>query len=206
MGGRRRQRRAIKVLIEGGADVKLKATGLPRKADDDAEPTQFYANMVSRRMDQLTPLLLPPVEAMDAVRALLDAGASVNDQALMAPALSAWPSRMPTTSSPAICSTGARAQPSPPTDGRPCTVGADAETERGADGATGGHDAESGLELAKKLIARGADVNARMTREVNDGYRRFEKRRGARRSSWPPGRRSQDASCAAGKRRQSDPH
>ena len=37
----------------------------------------------------------------------------------------------------------------------------------------------SGLELATKLIARGADVNARMTRGITDGYRNFWNQSGA---------------------------
>jgi ankyrin repeat protein len=42
-----------------------------------------------------------------------------------------------------------------------------------------GYDAQAGLDLAAKLIERGADVNARMTKDVDDGYRLSFDRKGA---------------------------
>lgn len=173
---------AVKALIEGGADFRLQAAGLSNKAAaGDAEATRFYANMVNRRMDALTPLLFAVRRGhMDAVRVLLDAGAGVSD---LAPDGSGPVSLaianahyelasflLDRGASPTVATTGWTALHQLVRTRRP-------SIERMAPPV--GYGADSGLELAKKLVARGADVNARMVKDFNDGYRRFEKRKGA---------------------------
>src|SRR2546423_14774384 len=42
-----------------------------------------------------------------------------------------------------------------------------------------GFDSDSVLALVEKLLAKGADINAKQTKEVNDGYRHNDDRVGA---------------------------
>lgn len=171
---------AIRALVEGGADVNLRATGPPPRPTDDSSPALAYGP-VTKRVDKLTALLFAARRGqMDAVRILLEAGANIND---VAPDGSGPVSMAIANAHYELASflLGKGASATAATAGwtalhelvrirRP-------SLERIAPPV--GYDAASALKLARELIAHGADVNARMVKDVNDGYRRQEKREGA---------------------------
>jgi uncharacterized protein len=183
---------AIRALIEGGADVNARATGLVAKGappqsggaarQGQADTgTNRYVNAASRRIDRLSPLLFAARKGhIEAVRVLLELGAEINDRA-------------PDGSGPvAIAIANAHyelasvlldkgADPNLATDGW-TTLHQLVRTRTPSRGRllpVVGYDAQPGLDLAAKLIARGVDVNARMTKDVDDGYRLSFDRKGA---------------------------
>ena len=165
---------AVKVLLEAGADVNLRATGPPQR------PGAARGGR-GGRLDSLNALLFAARRGhIDAMRVLLDGGANIKDTA-------------PDGSGPiALAIANARfeaasflldrgADPNASTQGwtalhqlarirRPSIARMAAPV---------GYDSPAGLELAKKLVAKGANVNARMTRDVPDAYRHMDDRKGA---------------------------
>ena len=183
---------AIRALVEGGADINARATGLvpktpptptgkPLAGGQGQGGTNRYVNVGARRIDTLSPLLFAVRRGhTDAVRVLLELGASIKDKA-------------PDGSGPiAIAVANAHyelagvlldkgADPSAATEGW-TTLHQLVRTRTPSRGRllpVVAYDSQAGLELAEKLIARGADVNARMTKDVDDGYRLSFDRKGA---------------------------
>ena len=165
----------IKGLVEHGADLHARSRG-PASAEERPEATRVYQRNYARtgRMDSFTPLLFA-VRAghLDAVEVLLEAGANVNDtvedgtSALVLAAVNAhWEVGaflLDNGADPNIADQGWTALhqivrtrtlnigqfPHPVPTGR-----------------------LSSVEFTKKLIAHGADVNARMTvQRMRDGFR-----------------------------------
>jgi ankyrin repeat protein len=171
---------AIAILVEAGADVKALSHGPSRSDSKGSEPSAPQLNSaLSRdysrrgRIDAYTPLLFAARAGHTAaVRALLDAGAGVNEtgpdgaSALVIAAINAhW-------------ELGA------------FLLDRGADPNAAAQGWTALHQVVrtrtlsigqfphpvptgrlSSMDFAKKLIAQGADVNARMTKDFFDGYR-----------------------------------
>jgi uncharacterized protein len=165
---------AAKALIEGGADVHARATG----------PASAAAAGRGRgpiRLDAVTPLLLAARRGhTETVKVLLAGGANIKEKA-------------PDGSGPVTLAIANAhydlasylldqgADPNAATEGwtalhqlvrtrRPSVARLNPPV---------GFDADSSLTLVTKLIAKGADVNARQTKEVNDGYRHNDTRLGA---------------------------
>lgn len=184
---------AIRALVEGGADVNARAKGLvasrtapastgkPANPDEAQVGTNRYVNAMSKRIDTLSPLLFAVRRGhTEAVRVLLELGANINDRA-------------PDGSGPlAIAVANAHyelagllldrgADPNAATDGWTTLhqLSRTRTPSRGRLLPVVGYDAQAGLDLALKLIERGADVNARMTKDVDDGYRLSFDRKGA---------------------------
>ncbi len=181
---------AVGVLLEAGADIKARShgptppagTSLSRPAADndglnDAVSRDYFRR---GRVDDYSPLLFA-VRAgrLEAVSVLLDAGADVNDSAsdgataLVVAAINAhW--ELGAFLLDRGANPNAAAQGWTPLHQviRTRTLNIGQFPHPVATGRL------SSMDLARKLIAHGADVNARMTREIVDGYR-YARRRGA---------------------------
>ena len=167
---------ATRVLIEGGADVHLRATG-PAKTTSAGLPRLRGP----ARMDAMTALLLATRRGQaDTVKVLLAGGANIKDTAPdgSGPVTLAIANAHYSLASDLL---DQGADPNAATEGwtalhqlvrtrRPSVARLQPPV---------GFDADSGLALAEKLIAKGADVNARQAKEVNDGYRHNDNRIGS---------------------------
>lgn len=171
---------AIEVLVEAGAEIHARATGPP---SSNAPPTSGSATgrVLATRSDAVTPLLFAVRRGhRDAVRALLRAGANPNDTApdgtsAVTVAIINWHYEVGAL----LLSHGA--DPNASVQGwtalhqlarsRNVHVGMLPPPEP-----TG---SLSGLDMAEQLLAYGADVNARMTKEMTDGLENRLKRVGA---------------------------
>jgi ankyrin repeat protein len=179
---------AVGVLIEAGADITARSHGpssasgsQPRRPDDDGLNDAVSRDYARRgRVDDYTPMLFA-VRAgrLEAVRALLDHGANVNDRApdgasaLVIAAVNAhW--ELGALLLDRGADPNAAAQGWTPLHQviRTRTLNIGQFPHPVATGHL------SSLDLARKLIDRGADVNAPMTKEIVDGYR-YARRRGA---------------------------
>jgi len=165
---------AIRTLVEAGAEVQARATGpvADSRTGYKPPPRRYGRNRV--RPDAVTPFLFAVRQGhMDAVRALLDLGANVNDDLVdktsalvVAVANAHWEL--------AAYLLDRGADPNAAGQGW-AALHQLARTRRGLDinrfpwpVRTG---TISGLDLAKALVAAGADVNAKMTRKINDDVR-----------------------------------
>ena len=173
----------IGVLAAAGADVNGRAASPAAVTKGKAQAGTAGPNMGAPlgRIDELTPLLFAARRGhAEAVTALLDAGARINDTAVdgSGPAALAAAnayydlalSLLDKGADPKAASRGwtllhqvARTR-TPHVRRLPPPYG---------------YDADASLTLVRKLIEGGVDVNARMTADVNDGYRHFERRVGA---------------------------
>ena len=171
---------AIRALVEGGADVHA------RSAEPEFKRSWLVGNGTNQAVGdevriEFTPLLFA-VRAghIDAVRALLEGGADVNDTApngtsalVLATINSHWELAAVLLDNGADPNAAAQgwtalhqvARNRSPTLGE---VPPPVETGR-----------LNSLDLVKSLIAHGANVNALMTKEIKDGYRNQLKRIGA---------------------------
>ena len=164
---------AVKVLIEAGANVNLRATGPPQR--------EGAARARGGRLDSLNALLFASRRGhLESVRLLLDAGANIRDTAADGSgpvALAIANAHFGTAS--LLLDRGA--DPNASTEGwtalHQLTRIRRPSIARMAPPV--GFDSPAGIELAKKLVAKGANVNARMTRNVNDTYRHVDDRKGA---------------------------
>jgi ankyrin repeat protein len=158
---------AIKILIDGGADVHARSHGPTAALPGRKEGESSYGGGRTRRgrLDSFTPLLFATRDgALDAVRALLDRGANVNDtvedgtSALVIATMNAhWELAAH------LLDRGA----DPNASGQGWTAIHQLVRTRGLSWGRLPHPVGSGrmtsMELAAKLVAHGSDVNARMT-------------------------------------------
>jgi uncharacterized protein len=164
---------AIEALIEGGADPNLRANGPAEREDSNAG--------LVKRTDQLTPLLFAARRGhIIAVRALLKGGANIND---LAPDGSGVVNLAIANAHYELASIllDEGADPTAATNGWTALHQLMRTRRPSLDRIAPpvGYDDDFALTLAQKLVAHGADVNARMVKDVNDGYRRNERRVGA---------------------------
>lgn len=171
----------IQVLVAAGADVNGRAA--PPAAVGKGKGQAAGPNMGAPlgRIDELTPLLFAARRGhTEAVTALLDAGARINDTA----ADGSGPAALAAANAYydlalLLLDKGA----DPKAASRGWTLVHQVARTRTPHvrrlPPPYGYDADASLTLVKKLIERGVDVNARMTADVNDGYRHFERRVGA---------------------------
>ena len=173
---------AVKVLTEGGADIHAVSAG-PKYVEQGRSQDGFVNYSRKGRIDKLTPLLFA-VRAghIDAVRALLDAGASVNEtvpdygaSALVVAIINAhWELAsvlLDRGADPNAAAVGWTALHQL-TRSRTLSMG-----QFPPPIATG---SISSLQLAAKLLEHGADINARMTASnMKDSYRTVFNRVGA---------------------------
>ncbi len=153
---------AVTRLLKAGADLRARAHG------PDAEP-----GAKPKRIDALTPLLFAVRSGrLDAVAALLDGGADVNEAAPDgSSALSVACLNQHWELGALLLARGA--DPNAAAQGwTPLHLVVKARTpELGRFPRPETTGRISAIELARRLIARGANVNARATKEINDGYR-----------------------------------
>lgn len=165
---------AIRTLIAAGADINARATGLPQTESRTGYTPRSSYGRNRQRPEAATPLLFAVRQGhIAAVKALLDAGANVNDTTtdktsalVVAVANAHWEL--------ASLLLDRGADPNAAGQGW-AALHQLARTRRGLDvnrypwpEVTG---TMSGLELAKKLVVKGANVNARMERKINDDVR-----------------------------------
>ena len=171
---------AIEALVEAGAEVHARATG-PPAPDAPPAPGASAGRRVATRADAVTPLLFAVRRGhLDAVRALLRAGANPSDTApdgasAVTVAIINWHYEVgallldhgadPNASAPGWTALHQLAR------SRNIHVGMLPPPEL-----TG---SLNGLDMATRLIAHGADVNARMTKEMTDGLENRLNRVGA---------------------------
>jgi ankyrin repeat protein len=165
---------AIRVLVEAGADINARATGPQLVSRTGLRGGVGAYGQNRTREDAATPFLFAVRRGhMEAAKTLLDLGASVNDQLpdktsalVVAVANAHWELAA------YLLDRGA----DPNADGQGWgPLHQLARTRRGLDvnrypwpEVTG---TMSGLELARKLVARGADINRKMTRKISDDVR-----------------------------------
>jgi ankyrin repeat protein len=162
----------IKILLEAGADLRATSRAPAGAAMSTGGST--YRRSVAR-IDVFTPFLIA-VRAgrIDAARALLDAGANVNEttpDGTSALVLAIHNAQYDTASF--LLDRGA----DPNLAGQGWTALHQLLRTRSLNIGFFPHPeptgTTSGLQLARKLIERGADVNARVTKPITDGYRNF---------------------------------
>jgi ankyrin repeat protein len=179
---------AIKVLLEGGADIVLR-TGGAAAGQQPAARTGVFTGTVNAAPAAAAAANRPSWAALhfavqlgqlDAVRALLDAGANVNDT-------------LADGTSPLVLATqNAHWELGAFLIDRGVDVNASKQgwtalhqisrirrTNIGFLPPPVGKGNMSSIDLVKKLLASGADVNAKMTRDFRDGYRNRLNRVGA---------------------------
>lgn len=187
---------AIEALLKGGADIHARSTHPPRPAQapngaggpgggggrsaagapESASTSLVYGSM--------TPLLFAVRRGqLDAARALLDRGANVNDGAVVFERTGPSTALMLAIANADYEVAGLLvergADPNVATQGwtalhQLAIARSEPGRTRTSEGWTAGPQfagALSGLDLAKALIAHGADVNAKATREIQIGYR-----------------------------------
>ena len=171
----------IQVLAAAGADVNGRAAA-PASITQGRARANGGPNMgTSGRIDALTPLLFAARRGQaGAVKALLDAGARINDTA----ADGSGPVALAAANAHydlALLLLDKGADPQAATKGWTLLhqIARTRTPHVRRLPPPPGYDAEASLTLVKKLIERGVDVNTRMTVDVNDGYRHFDKRVGA---------------------------
>ena len=164
----------VAALLDAGADIHARSRGPASAAGrDGAQAAVFRDYSRRRRVDAFNPLLFA-VRAghIDTVRTLLDRGANVNDtapngaSALVVAAVNAhWELGA------LLLDAGA----DPNLAGQGWTALHQAVRTRTLNIGQFPHPVPtgrlSGLEFARRLIAAGADVDARVTKPIDDGYR-----------------------------------
>ena len=165
---------AIRVLVEAGADLHARATGPTAESRTGYAPRDSSYGRNRQRPDAATPLLFAVRQGQyEAVKALLDLGANVNDQTVdKTSALVVAVAKAHWGLASYLLDRGA--DPNAAGQGW-AALHQLARTRRGLDVnrypwpvPTG---TMSGLDLARKLVAKGANVNAKMTRKINDDVR-----------------------------------
>jgi ankyrin repeat protein len=167
----------IGLLIEAGAEVHARATGptgrpgAPEPGEQSGRRTEF--DLDGQRLDNFTPLLFAVRRGhLEAARTLLRAGANVNDTARdgsSALAVAIGNGHWELASF--LLETGADPNASGPGWTPLHQLARTRNPSRGRHPAPSPSGTLTGLALAKQLIARGANVNARMTRTFRDEHR-----------------------------------
>ena len=180
---------AIKVLVEGGADVALRTGPGGTERAQPAQRAGVFTAAVNAAPAAAAAASRPAWNALhfavqlgqlEAVRALLDAGADVNET-------------LPDGTSPLVLATqNAQWELGAFLIDRGASVNASGQgwtalhqisrirrTNIGFLPPPVGKGTMSSLDLVKKLLASGADINATMTRDFRDGYRNRLNRVGA---------------------------
>ena len=170
----------VGVLLSAGADVNARAAGpgsiRDAKPDANTSSLLLFLGVRAPRLDTFTPLMFAARNGhLDAARVLVEAGAGVNEAvadtsvleiAIANAAYELAAFLVDEGADPAFSANGwtplhRLARTRKPNLGYiPGIIGA---------------DDPGGLELARKLIEKGADVNARQTAPVDDSYRQTER-------------------------------
>ena len=195
---------AIKVLVEAGADIHARSfnpptprggrgrynggnnQGNPTVIVPGSNPDAKASASPEMKFGALTPVLFSVRRGhIDATKALIEAGANVNDAGVLIEGEGAESALILAVANGAyelaafLLDHGA----DPSADGPGWTALHQLARARSEPGVNGKRTnigwvpgpaligSMSGLDLAKKLVAHGADINARMTKELKDGYR-----------------------------------
>jgi uncharacterized protein len=169
----------IRALLTGGADLKSRATGptslRDNKPDANTSGLLLFLGVRAPRLDALTPLMFAVRHGhFDATRVLVDGGADVKDAAPDGTSVLEL----------AIANANYEVADLLLDKGADPTVSANgwtplhrlARTRKPSLGyipGIVGAQNPKGLDVARKLIAKGADVNARQVKPVDDSYRQM---------------------------------
>jgi ankyrin repeat protein len=187
---------AVEALLKAGADIHARSTHPPRPTmpSNGAGAAALGNNVVEAKavasakaepaFGSMTALLFAARRGqLEAVRSLLDHGANVNDEAVVFERTGPSTALMLAIANAQYEVAGLLvdrgADPNIATQGwtalhQLAIARSEPSRTRTSEGWTAGPQFAghlSGLDLAKKLIAKGADVNARATREIQIGYR-----------------------------------